>query len=53
MFLNPSWFSYYNEKVLHQKRKTSIQESRERFNVKRTIKERPKEVENREVFSHW
>lgn len=43
------------EKVLRRKgKKPGTQENRGRFNVKRTNKERPQEVENREVFvGHW
>ena len=42
------------EKVLHRKgKKLGTQEKRERFNVKKTIKDRPQEVENRETFGHW
>ena len=47
-------FLAVTEKVLRRKgKKPSTQENRGRFNVKRTIKERPQEVENREVFGHW
>lgn len=40
--------------VLRRKGKQpSTQETRGRFNGKRTIKDRPQEVENREIFGHW
>ena len=42
------------EKVLRRKeKKPGTQETRGRFNVKRIIRERPQEVEKREVFCHW
>ena len=42
------------EKVLRRKgKKPGTQEKRGRFNVKKTIKDRPQEVENREIFGHW
>jgi len=47
-------FLAVTEKVLRRKgKKPSTQENRGRFNVKRTIKERPQEVEKREIFGHW
>ena len=47
-------FLSVTEKVLRRKDKNpGTQETRGRFNVKRTIRERPQEVENREVFGHW
>ena len=47
-------FLAVTEKVLRRKgKKPGTQETRGCFNVKRTIKERPQEVENREVFGHW
>ena len=47
-------FLAVTEKVLRRKgKKPGTQENRGRFNGKRTIKERPQEVENREVFGHW
>ena len=42
------------EKVLRRKgKKPGTQEKRGCFNVKKTIKDRPQEVENRETFGHW
>lgn len=47
-------FLAVTEKVLRRKgKKPSTQETRGRFSVERTIKERPQEVEDREVFGHW
>ena len=47
-------FLAVTEKVLCRKgKKPGTQETRGRFNVKRTIIERPQEVENREIFAHW
>lgn len=47
-------FLTVTETVLRRKgKKPSTQEKRGRFTVKRTIKERPQEVEDREVFGHW
>ena len=47
-------FLAITEKVLRRKgKKPGTQETRGRFNVKRTIEERPEEVENREIFAHW
>ena len=47
-------FLAVTETVLRRKgKKPGTQETRGRFNVKRTIRERPQEVENREVFGHW
>ncbi len=47
-------FLSVTETVLRRKgKKPGTQETRGRFNVKRTIKERPQEVENREVFGLW
>ena len=47
-------FLTVTETVLRRKgKKSSTQEKRGRFTVKRTIKERPQEVEDREVFGHW
>ena len=52
--MDSSWFSCCNRKSTSpQRQKPGTQETRGRFNVKRTIKERPQEVENREVFGHW
>ena len=46
-------FLSVTEKVLRQKgKKPGTQGTRGRFNIKRTIKERSQEVENREVFGH-
>jgi hypothetical protein len=36
-----------------ESKKPGTQVERGRFTVKRTIKERPQEVEDREVISHW
>ena len=36
-----------------ERQKPGTQEKRGRFNVKKTIKDRPKEVENRKTFGHW
>ena len=47
-------FLAVTEKVLRRKgKKPGTQEKRGRFNVKKTIKDRPQEVENRETFGHW
>lgn len=47
-------FLAVTEKVLHRKgKKLGTQENRRYFNVKRTIKEQPQEVEKRENFGHW
>ena len=47
-------FLTVTETVLRRKgKKPSTQEKRGRFTVKRTIKERPQEVEDREVFGYW
>ena len=41
-------------KVLRRKgKKPGTQEKRGRFNVEKTIKDRPQEVENRKTFGHW
>ena len=41
-------------KVLRRKgKKPGTHEKHRRFKVKRTIKERPQEVEDQEVFGHW
>ena len=47
-------FLAVTEKVLRRKgKKPGTQEKRGRFNVKKTIKDRPQELENRETFGHW
>jgi len=47
-------FLAVTEKVLRRKgKKPSKQETRDRFSVERTIKERPQEVEDRKIFGHW
>ena len=47
-------FLAVTEKVLRRKgKKPGTQERRGRFNVKKTIKDRPQEVENRKTFGHW
>ena len=47
-------FLAVTEKVLRRKgKKPGTQEKRGRFNVKKTIKDRPQEVENRKTFGHW
>ena len=47
-------FLAITEKVLRRKgKKPGTQEKRGRFNVKKTIKDRPQEVENRKTFGHW
>ena len=47
-------FLAVTEKVFRRKgKKPGTQEKRGRFNVKKTIKDRPKEVENRKTFGHW
>lgn len=46
-------FLAVTEQVLGRKgKKSSTQENRGRFSVEQTIKERPQEVEDREVFGH-
>lgn len=46
-------FLAVTEKVLRRKgKKTDTQEKRGRFNVKKAIKDRPQEVENRKTFGH-
>lgn len=50
----PSWFSYCNGNCTSTEReKPGTQEKRGQFTIKRTIKEQPQEVEDREVFGHW
>jgi len=52
--LNPSIFFAETKKVLcGNGKRPSTQENRGRFNVKRSIKDRPQEVENRKIFGHW
>ena len=47
-------FLTVTESVLGRKgKKPGTQEKRRRFTVKRTIKERPQEVEDREALCHW
>ena len=47
-------FLAVTETVLRRKgKKPGTQEKRGRFNVKKTIKDRPQEVENRKTFGHW
>lgn len=47
-------FSYCNGNCTSmESKKPGTQVERGRFTVKRTIKERPQEVEDREVISHW
>ena len=47
-------FLAVTEKVLRRKgKKPGTEEKRGRFNVKKTIKDRPQEVENRKTFGHW
>ena len=47
-------FLAVTEKVLRRKgKKPSTQEKRGCFNVKKTIKDRPQEVENRKTFGYW
>ena len=47
-------FLTVTEAVLRRKeKKPGTQEKRGRFTIKRTIKERPQEVEDRKVFGHW
>jgi len=47
-------FLAVTEKVLRRKgKKPGTQEKRGRFNVKKTIMDRPQEVENRKTFGHW